>query len=87
MIIFENVTKFYPPNTHALDNFSLEVKPGEFLSIVGQSGTGKTTMVKLLIGEEKATKGKILVGDWDITNIRQREIPYLRRQIGVVFQD
>ncbi|OGF18831.1 cell division ATP-binding protein FtsE [Candidatus Falkowbacteria bacterium RIFCSPLOWO2_12_FULL_45_10] len=87
MITFENVTKFYPPNTNALDNFSLEIKPGEFLSVVGQSGTGKTTMVKLLIGEEKATKGKILVGDWDITNVRPREIPYLRRQIGVIFQD
>jgi len=87
MIIFENVTKFYPPNTHALRDFNLEIKPGEFVSIVGQSGTGKTTMVKLLIGEERATKGKIQVGDWDITSVRQREIPYLRRQIGVIFQD
>ena len=87
MILFENVTKFYPPNINALDNFNLEIKPGEFVSIVGQSGTGKTTMVKLLIGEERATKGKIKIGDWDITSIRQREIPYLRRQIGVIFQD
>ena len=87
MIVFENVTKFYQPNTHALDNFSLEIKPAEFVSIVGQSGTGKTTVVKLLIGEERATKGTIKVGDWDITDIRRREIPYLRRQIGVIFQD
>lgn len=87
MIIFENVTKFYPPNINALDNFNLEIKPGEFVSVVGQSGTGKTTMVKLLIGEERATKGKIKIGDWDITGVRQREIPYLRRQIGVIFQD
>jgi len=87
MINFENVTKEYPPNSKALDGFNLEVNPGEFVSIVGQSGTGKTTMVKLLIGEERATKGKISIGDWDITKIRQREIPYLRRQIGVIFQD
>lgn len=87
MIIFENVTKAYPPSVKALDNFSLEIKPGEFISIVGQSGTGKTTMVRLLIGEERATKGKISVGGWDITRIKQREVPYLRRQIGVIFQD
>jgi len=87
MIVFENVTKKYPPNIKALDGFSLQIKPGEFVSIVGQSGTGKTTMVKLLIGEEKASEGKISIGDWDITKIRQREIPYLRRQIGVIFQD
>ncbi len=87
MITFENVTKQYPPNTKALDGFSMDIKPGEFVSIVGQSGTGKTTMVKLLIGEERASKGRIAIGDWDITKIRQREIPYLRRQIGVIFQD
>ncbi|PIR93205.1 cell division ATP-binding protein FtsE [Candidatus Falkowbacteria bacterium CG10_big_fil_rev_8_21_14_0_10_43_10] len=87
MIIFENVSKHYPPNIKALDNFNIEIKPGEFVSIVGQSGTGKTTMVKLLIGEERATKGRIMLGDWDITNIKQREVPYLRRQIGVIFQD
>lgn len=87
MITFQNVTKLYPPDVKALNNFSVEIKPGEFVSIVGQSGTGKTTMVKALIGEERINKGKIVVGGWDITNIRQREVPYLRRQIGVVFQD
>jgi len=87
MITFQNVTKLYPPDVKALNNFSIEIKPGEFVSIVGQSGTGKTTMVKALIGEEKINKGRIIVGDWDITNIKPREVPYLRRQIGVVFQD
>ncbi|OGF41459.1 cell division ATP-binding protein FtsE [Candidatus Falkowbacteria bacterium RIFOXYC2_FULL_47_12] len=71
----------------ALDEFSLEVKPGEFVSVVGQSGTGKTTMVRALIGEERVSSGKIKIGDWDITRLRQREVPYLRRQIGVIFQD
>ncbi|MDP3900300.1 MAG: ATP-binding cassette domain-containing protein [bacterium] len=87
MITFENVTKIYPPNIKALNNLSLFIGPGEFVSIVGQSGTGKTTMVKALIGEERISQGKIILGDWDITHIKQREIPYLRRQIGVVFQD
>ncbi|OGF26827.1 cell division ATP-binding protein FtsE [Candidatus Falkowbacteria bacterium RIFOXYA2_FULL_47_9] len=87
MIVFENVTKLYPPNIKALDEFSLEVKPGEFVSVVGQSGTGKTTMVRALIGEERVSSGKIKIGDWDITRLRQREVPYLRRQIGVIFQD
>ena len=87
MIVFENATKLYPPNIKALDEFSLEVKPGEFVSVVGQSGTGKTTMVKALIGEERVSSGKIKIGDWDITRLRQREVPYLRRQIGVIFQD
>ncbi len=87
MISFQEVTKIYPPDVAALNSFSIEIKPGEFVSIVGQSGTGKTTMVKALIGEEKVNSGKIVIGGWDITNIKQREIPFLRRQIGVIFQD
>lgn len=87
MIVFENVSKVYPPNVKALDGFSLQIKPGEFVSIVGQSGTGKTTMVKALIGEERVSHGSIRIGDWDITRLRQRDIPVLRRQIGVIFQD
>lgn len=87
MIKFNQACKFYPPQTKALDNLSLYIQPGEFVSIVGQSGSGKTTMVKCLIGEERLDSGKIIVGDWDITRISNREIPYLRRQIGVIFQD
>jgi len=87
MIKFQNVTKIYPPNTTALRDINLHINPGEFISIVGQSGTGKTTLIKLLTAEERATSGKIIIGDWDITNIKQREIPALRRQIGVIFQD
>ena len=87
MIKFQNITKIYPPNTTALRDINLHINPGEFISIVGQSGTGKTTLIKLLTAEERATSGKIIIGDWDITNIKQREIPALRRQIGVIFQD
>lgn len=87
MIRFSNVSKHYPPSTHALAHVSLRIKPGEFVSIVGQSGSGKTTLAKLLFAEEKPTKGKIVIGDWDISQISQAEVPALRRQIGVVFQD
>jgi cell division transport system ATP-binding protein len=87
MIKFKKVSKIYYPETYALRDINLNIKPGEFVSIVGQSGTGKTTIVKLLLAQEKISKGKIIVGGWDITNIRNYEIPLLRRQIGVVFQD
>lgn len=87
MIRFYNVTKTYHKSGKALNKINLHIKPGEFVSIVGQSGTGKTTLVKTMIGEEGIDEGKIVVGGWDITNIRQREIPILRRQIGVIFQD
>jgi len=87
MIHFKNVSKIYPPQTAALTDVNLHIKPSEFVSLVGQSGTGKTTLIKLLIAEERPTKGKIIVGGWDITDIPGRHIPLLRRQIGVVFQD
>ncbi len=87
MIRFKNVSKIYPPNVVGLQNVNLHIKPGEFVSIVGQSGTGKTTLVKLLIAEERPTHGQIVVGGWDISGIRPSEVPLLRRQIGVVFQD
>ena len=57
------------------------------MSLVGQSGTGKTSLVKILIGEERVTSGQVMVGDWDITKLSKRSVPYLRRQIGVIFQD
>jgi len=87
MVRLTNVTKIYPPDTAALKNINLHIKSKEFVSIVGQSGMGKTTLVKLLIAEEKSTEGRVVVGGWDITHIRKREVPILRRQIGVVFQD
>ena len=87
MIRLKNVSKVYPPNVVGVKDISLHIQPGEFVSIVGQSGTGKSTLSKLLFSEERPTKGQIFIGGWDITNINERDIPLLRRQIGVVFQD
>lgn len=87
MIHLKGVTKKYTKHSVGLDNIDLQIEPGEFVSVVGQSGTGKTTLIKLLIAEEKATKGNISIGGWDISKIRNRDIPLLRRQIGVIFQD
>ncbi len=87
MIRLKNVSKLYHPNIVGLEDVSVHIKAGEFVSIVGQSGTGKSTMAKLMFAEEKPTEGSVVVGGWDITNIKDRDIPLLRRQIGVVFQD
>jgi cell division transport system ATP-binding protein len=87
MIDLKRVSKVYPPDAHALRDISLNIAPGEFVSIVGTSGAGKTTLAKLLIAEQRPTQGRIVIGGWDITNIKRREVPLLRRQIGVVFQD
>ncbi|MBI2050189.1 MAG: cell division ATP-binding protein FtsE [Parcubacteria group bacterium] len=87
MVEFKSVSKIYPGQQTALKNISLKIEPGEFVSIVGQSGTGKTTLIKLILAEERPSKGRIVIGGWDITDIKQREIPILRKQIGVVFQD
>lgn len=87
MIKFQSVSKTYHPDICAVKDVDLHIRPKEFVSIVGQSGTGKTTLARLLIAEEKPTKGKIVVGGWDITHIRPGEVPVLRKQIGVVFQD
>ncbi len=87
MVTFEHVTKTYPGKSVGLEDVSLDIEAGEFVSIVGQSGSGKTTLAKLIIAEERPEKGKIIIGGWDITRIKHHEIPDLRRQIGVVFQD
>jgi len=86
MITLHNVSKSYNKNK-ILRGINLRIEPGEFVSIVGQSGAGKTTMVRILIGEERVDTGQVSIGDWDITRISKKEIPYLRRQIGVIFQD
>lgn len=87
MIQLHNVSKTFPPDVHCLRDVTLSIGPGEFVSIVGQSGAGKTTLAKLLIADERATRGSIVIGGWDITRIPSGDIPFLRRQIGVVFQD
>jgi len=85
--VLENVSKIYGKNSVGLEGVSLRIEAGEFVSIVGQSGAGKTTLAKILMAEEQPSSGKIKIGDWDITRIRSREIPQLRRQMGVIFQD
>ena len=88
MISFRAVSKQYPGATApALNQIDLDIKAGEFVSIVGQSGTGKTTLVKLIIAEEKPTGGNITVGGFKVDSLKNRDVPFLRRQIGVVFQD
>lgn len=87
MITFKNVFKVYKPDISAIDGVSFHIRPGELVSIVGQSGSGKTTLAKLLFAEERATSGTITVGDWDISHIHRTQVPVLRRQIGMVFQD
>ncbi len=87
MIKLEGVKKIYPTSGMVLEDINLHIKAGEFVSIVGQSGAGKTSLVRLLIAEEKPSIGKIMIGDWDITNISPSVVPFLRRQIGVIFQD
>lgn len=87
MITLLHVSKKYSRQNPVLRDVNLYVKAGEFVSIVGQSGAGKTTLVRLLIGEERADEGQVVIGDWDITKINRHEVPYLRRQIGVIFQD
>jgi cell division transport system ATP-binding protein len=87
VIKLTNVSKVYPPNVVALDNVSLTIETGEFVSIVGMSGTGKSTLVRLLIAEERPTQGDVHVDDWIVNRIHPRHIPFYRRQIGVVFQD
>ncbi len=86
MVKIANLSKIYDKKVKALNNINLHIKPGEFVSIVGQSGSGKSTLIKLLIAEEKPDKGSIILGGWDITHIKNREVPTLRRQIGVISQ-
>ena len=87
MITFINVSKIYNERSAALDNASFKIESKEFVTLVGKSGAGKSTIIKLLIGEEKPTRGKILFGNHEINRLDHKEIPRLRRKIGIVFQD
>ncbi len=87
MIEFVNVTKVYDNSMVALNNVSLKIDNGEFVFLVGSSGAGKTTVTKLLMREQNVTEGEIFLYGEDITKITRKEIPYLRRKMGVVFQD
>ncbi len=87
MIQFSDVTKSYTVGTHALRGVDLQIEDGEFAFLVGPSGSGKSTVIKLITGELKPTSGSVHVNGYSLERIRKREIPYLRRTVGVVFQD
>ena len=87
MIELQDVYKVYDNTTRALNGVSLRIEDGEFVFVVGPSGSGKSTLIKLLSAELKPTEGRVLVNGFDIGALRQKDIPYLRRTIGVVFQD
>ena len=87
MIEFSNVTKSYVQGNEALRGVDLQVEDGEFAFLVGPSGSGKSTIIKLITGEIKPTSGTVHVNGYSLERIRKREIPYLRRTVGVVFQD
>ena len=87
MIIMEDVTKTYTSGVPALNGINLHVQKGEFVFIVGKSGSGKSTLIKLLLKELDPTSGKIYVNKKYLNKLTRKKLPYLRRDIGVVFQD
>ena len=87
MIEFKDVCKTYPNGTEALRHVNLSVEKGEFVFIVGSSGAGKSTFLKLIMCEERANSGEIIVNGRNLATVRKRDVPYLRRTMGIVFQD
>ena len=87
MIRLDNVTKIYKGDTRAIDGVSLNIDKGEFVFLVGESGSGKSTMLRLLTAEEPVTDGEVHVAGKDLGQINSWRVPYLRRNIGSVFQD
>ncbi len=87
IIEFRGVSKTYQTGTHALDDVNIKINNGEFVFVVGSSGAGKSTFMKLIMREEKANTGKIVVNGFDLTNMKRKDVPMLRRTMGIVFQD
>lgn len=87
MIFFDKVTKVYSGDSVALEEVTLSIEPNEFVSIVGHSGAGKTTLIKMLLAEDRPTKGCVFFGSSDVHKFKKQEIHNFRRKIGVVFQD
>ena len=88
MIDFEHVSKQYKKGTKpALEDINFHVDDGEFVFLLGHSGAGKSTLLKLILREEKASQGRVLVNGKDVAKVRRHKIPYLRRQMGIIFQD
>ena len=87
MIEFMDVVKSYPEGNHALRGVSMQIEDGEFCYLVGPSGSGKSTIIKMITGEIRPTSGSVHVNGYSLERIRKSEIPYMRRTVGVVFQD
>ena len=87
MIEFTDVVKSYPEGNHALKGISMQIEDGEFCYLVGPSGSGKSTIIRMITGEIRPTSGSVHVNGYSLERIRKREIPYMRRTVGVVFQD
>ncbi|WP_363315127.1 cell division ATP-binding protein FtsE [uncultured Phascolarctobacterium sp.] len=87
MLRMENVSKVYPGGSVALQDVDIHIKPGEFVFVVGPSGAGKSTFIKMLFREVLPTTGSIFVNGVDILSLTPKEIPYMRRQLGIIFQD
>ncbi len=87
IIEFRGVSKTYQTGTHALEDVNIKINNGEFVFVVGSSGAGKSTFMKLIMREEKANTGKIVVNGFDLTNMKRKDVPMLRRTMGIVFQD
>jgi cell division transport system ATP-binding protein len=88
VIHIKHVSKiYYPRRVVALQDINVRIRPGEFVFLVGASGAGKSTFLKLLYREELPSEGQLLIGGKDVARLRQRDVPYLRRRIGIIFQD
>ena len=87
MVVFENVTKIYEPDVAALGDVSFVIEKGEFVFIVGASGSGKSTIIRLMLKELEPTGGRIIVGGRDLGRLKRSRVPLLRRNVGCVFQD
>ena len=87
MIQFTDVVKSYDQGNKALNGVTMQIEDGEFVFLIGPSGSGKSTIIKLITGELKPTSGAVHVNGYSLERIRKREVPYLRRTVGVVFQD
>ena len=87
MIRFKDVVKRYNENTVALDNININIEKGEFVFLVGVSGSGKSSIIKMMLREEKATEGQVKIDEYDLNLLKEKEVPYFRRKLGVIFQD
>ncbi len=87
IIEFRGVSKTYQTGTHALEDVNIKINNGEFVFVVGSSGAGKSTFMKLIMREEKANTGKIIVNGFELTGLKRKDVPLLRRTMGIVFQD